>query len=353
MFKKILVIKLRHLGDVLLSSPVFSNLKRAYPDAEIDAYIWKEALPMLDGHPAISGFHLHDRSWKEQPFLKRLPKELGLLRQIRAKKYDLVINLTEGDRGVIASRVSGAPMRVGVDPGGRKRKVFTHLVKPCPNPRHTVERDLDAIRKIGIFPRIDERALFFHVPEKAKRRMEELVGEEPFVLIHPVSRWRFKCLPAPLMAAVIDQLGERVILTGAPSEREFVTEIATLANGDVLNLAGETSLKEMGALMQMAKGMITVDSVPLHMASALKTPVVAIFGPTSEENWGPWQHPRGRVVAQKMPCRPCRLDGCGGSKMSDCLWTLSPNQIIEAYHASTGAPASSASSLLVLNSLDT
>ena len=356
--QKILVIKLRHLGDVLLASPVFANLKKAFPDSEIDAYVWKEAKPILEGHPAIHSFHLHDRTWKTMPFQQRILKELKLLREIRAQKYDLVISLTEGDRGAIAARVSGARTRVGVDSGKKSRKSFTHLVKPCPNPRHTVERDLDALRKLGIFPNPNERDLFFHVPEYAKLSVRALIADEPFVLMHAMSRWRFKCPPASVMARVIDMLGARVILTGAPSEREFVEEIILQTKADTLNLAGKTSLKEMGALMQKAKAVITVDSVSLHMASALKVPLVALFGPTSEQNWGPWQHPRSQVVAQNFPCRPCRLDGCGGSKVSDCLVTLSPEEIVEAYkrvvYPSTAlTDSASASSLFVLNSLDT
>jgi heptosyltransferase-3 len=232
---------------------------------------------------------------------------------------------------VIAGLVSGAKIRVGIDPGGKKRKLLTHLVKPCPTYRHTVEKDLDALRRIGLFPELDERELYLHIPEEAKRWARERMGGEPFVIVHAPSRWRFKCLPPKLMAQVIDLLGEKVVLTGAPSEREFVQEVADLTSGEVINLAGETSLKEMGALMELSKGLITVDSVALHMASALKVPTVAIFGPTSEKNWGPWQNPRSIVVAQKRDCRPCHRDGCGGSKRSDCLWSLPAEEIAKAF----------------------
>lgn len=314
---------------------------------------------MLEGHLAINELILHDRDWKKLPFIKRMRAEFRLLRKIRKGNYDLVINLTEGDRGAIAAFVSGSAVKVGIDPGPcKKRKVFTHLVKPCPNPRHTVEKDLDALRRIGIFPSAEDRKLFFSVPQDAQKTVSTLIEEEPFVLIHAGSRWRFKCLPPRLMAQVIDLLGEKVVLTGAPSEREFVEEIVRYTKGDALNLAGKTSLKEMGALMQRAKGVITVDSVSLHMTSALQVPTVALFGPTSEQNWGPWQNPRSIVVAQNRSCRPCRLDGCGGSKMSDCLWTLSPQAIVESFeniaYPSTGAveTAPSDASLFVLNSLE-
>jgi len=351
--KRILVVKLRHLGDVLLSSPVFSALQKAYPDALIDAYIWKEARAMLTGHPAITGYHLHDRRWKKLPFFSRLMKEWRLLREIRREKYDLVLNLTEGDRGAIAAFVSGAKRKVGVDPGKKwARKIFTDLVKSCPGLRHTVERDLDAVRKLKIFPKPADRDLFLYIPKEAKAKAVELVGIKPYVVVHAPARWKFKCLPPQLMAEICNLLGTRIVLTGGPSERDFVEEVAKYVRGDVLNLAGKTDLKEMGALLLGSKGLITVDSVALHMASALKVPVVALFGPTSELNWGPWMHNRAAVVTQNISCRPCRLDGCGGSKMSDCLWTLSAQEVVDAFVCISGVASPSASSLRVLNSLE-
>jgi len=351
--KRILVVKLRHLGDVLLSSPVFSALQKAYPSALIDAYIWKEALDMLAGHPAIAGYHLHDRRWKKLSFFPRLMKEWGLLRKIRREKYDLVVNLTEGDRGAIAAIFSGADRRVGVDPGKKwVRKIFTDLVKPCSTPRHTVERDLDAVRKLKIFPKPADRDLFLYIPKEAKEKAVELVGDEPYVVVHAPARWKFKCLPPQLMAEICNRLGARIVLTGGPSERDFVEEVAKLVRGDVLNLAGKTDLKEMGALILGSKGLITVDSVALHMASALKVPVVALFGPTSELNWGPWKNSKAAVVTQNLSCRPCRLDGCGGSKMSDCLWTLSAQEVVGVFACISEEIIPSAASLRVLNSLE-
>jgi heptosyltransferase-3 len=91
---------------------------------------------------------------------------------------------------------------------------------------------------------------------------------------------------------------------------------------DVLNLAGQISLKELAALVQLSETLICVDSLPFHLASALKKPVVAFFGPTSDVTWGPWRNPHARIVSQPFSCRPCYQDGCGGSKVSDCLATL-------------------------------
>jgi heptosyltransferase-3 len=343
--KRALVIKMRHHGDVLLTSPLFSNLKKAIPNGEIDAFIYKDTLPMLEGHPDIAGYILYDRSWKKLSALKKIGKEVGLLRTIRAKKYDLVINLTEGDRGAIAALVSGSRIRVGFDPKGSglfgKRKIYTHVVKACPHPRHTVERQIDVLRSIGIFPSPEERDLVLHVPDAAKRKVLDLLQKEEvrqgnYLLIHPVSRWRFKCLSTKQIAQLVRTLnerGERVVISAGPDSQEIamVEEIlAQVPEAQVVNCAGKLTLKELSALILLSKGLICVDSVPLHIASALKTPVVAMFGPTSEQNWGPWMHPRARVVAQRFSCRPCYQDGCAGSKMSDCLFTMPQNMILSA-----------------------
>jgi heptosyltransferase-3 len=221
------------------------------------------------------------------------------------------------------------------------RKIYTHVVKACPNPRHTVERQIDVLRRIGIFPSVEERDLFLHVPDVAKTKIVDLLEKEEirpgnYVLIHPVSRWRFKCLAPRQIASLVTALherGMRIVMSAGPDVQEMamVEEILALApDVPVLNLAGKLTLKELAALIEMSKALICVDSVPLHIASALKTPVVALFGPSSEQNWGPWMHPRARVVAQKFSCRPCYQDGCGGSKMSDCLFSMPQNAILSA-----------------------
>ncbi len=344
--KRALVIKMRHHGDVLLTSPLFTQLKKAMPHAEIDAFIYKDTLPMLEGHPAISDYLLYDRGWKKLGPIAKIGRELQLLKAVRSKGYDLVINLTEGDRGAIAALISKSRYRVGFDPKGEgllgKRKVYTHTVKICPHPRHTVERQLDVLRRIGIFPAVEERDLFLHIPEEALSRIGKLLLEAEisplnYVLIHPVSRWRFKCLSIQQMADVIAQLherGEKIVLSSGPDAQELamIDEIlAKVPHVPVLNTGGKLTLKELACLIQHSKALICVDSVPLHIASALKTPVVVVFGPTSDVNWGPWMHPKARVVSQNFSCRPCYQDGCGGSKMSDCLFSLPVSRILSAF----------------------
>lgn len=324
--KKILVAQLRHLGDVLLTSPVFTALKKALPDAEIDAYIYEEAKPLLEGHPAVSELIGYDRKWKKEKFWKKIFHEGRLLWKMRKKRYDCVISLTEGDRGALVAKLSKARIRVGFTPKGKwQKKLYTHLVKRTPGLKHTVERNLDAVRRLGIFPSWEERELFLQVPKRAEK--------ESFVLIHPTSRWRFKCWPMEKMRELVQWLlkqGKQVVLTSGPDEmeQEMVSHIARGLN--VKNLAGKISLKELGALIDESELLICVDSVPFHMANALKCPVLAIFGPTSDVTWGPWRNPQAKIVAQNFSCRPCYQDGCGGSKYSDCLYTLPVKTVQQA-----------------------
>ncbi len=343
--KKILVAKLRHHGDVLLSSPVYSLLKLKIPNAEIDAYIYKDTLPMLSGHPAISNFICYDKEWKKGGWWKLYSNEWKLLKQIRGRGYDLVINLTEGDRGAIAAKVSRSPLCIGVDPEGggmfRKARCYTHIVKHASHPRHTVEKQIDALRMIGIFPTIDQRELVFHIPDSAQKNVEQILKSKgiisgKFILVHSVSRWLFKCWPSQLFAKLIAQLheqGYQIVVTASSNleELKIVNEILVkIPSVPVCNLGGKLSLKDLGELIRVAKLLVTVDSMPLHLASTLKTPVVALFGPTSEKTWGPWQHPESTVLMQDFSCRPCYRPGCAGSGRSDCLDTLSYDTVFEA-----------------------
>lgn len=330
--KKILVIKLRQLGDVLLTGPVFGALREGVPDAQIDAYIYSEGFDLLRGHPGVDGLVGYDRAWKGLGLWGRLGKEWGLWRGIRAEGYDMVINLTEGDRGAMIAWASGAKIRVGFESKGRLGRVYTHVVKHCPGLRHMVERNLDAVRRIGIFPEMDARELFLGVSEGAREWVRSRVGGE-FVLIHPTSRWRFKCWPVKKMREMVGELlrrGKRVVFSSGPDgiEREMVGEI--VRGLDVVNLSGEIGLGELGALIEGCEFLVCVDSLPFHMANALKKRVVGIFGPTSDVTWGPWRNKGARVVAQNYSCRPCYQDGCGGSKMSDCLATLPVESVMRA-----------------------
>ena len=329
-----LVVKLRHHGDVLLAAPVLSVLKARAPKLEVDALVYDDTSPMLEGHPALSQLHLVGRKWRSERPLARLSEESRLFRRLKSRSYDLVVHLSEHPRGAWLVRLLGA--RYSVAPamprrGRFWRRSFTHLYPLVGGGRrHQVELNLDALRRIGVQPSLSERTVDFVPGVEAERRVQGLIDGE-FIHMHPASRWHFKCWPAGKNAELIDRLaadGHRVVITSAPDEVPFIDEIVQRTASKPLSLAGQLSIKELGALTRRAKLFVGVDSMPMHLAAAMGTPTVALFGPSGENEWGPWNVQR-RVVTTTHTCRPCGYDGCGGGKLSECLAFLP----VDAVHA--------------------
>src|SRR5689334_14247243 len=159
--RRALVVKLRHHGDVLLTSPVFSVLRRHAPHAEVDALVYADTRDMLEGHPGIARIHGIDRDWKRKGIGAQLAGETALLSALRSRSYDLLVHLTNHWRGawlsqLLRPRWSVAPPR----DGAFWRWSFSHHYSlPKATPRHTVEANLDALRRLGIYPEEDEKKL--------------------------------------------------------------------------------------------------------------------------------------------------------------------------------------------------
>ncbi len=341
--RRALVIKLRHHGDVLLTSPVLSALKAAAPQCEIDALVFADTTPMLQDHPALSQLHSIGRNWKKLGPLAQLRHEWALLKSLRARQYDLVIHLTDHPRGAWLTRLlaphwSVAPQRAGKAKWWKKS--FTHLYRTVGGGRrHTVDTHLDALRRLGISPADDARALLMVPGREAYAKLDALLAQHDlargsFIQLHPASRWFFKCWPASLNARLLQALaarGERIVITAAPDAREqaMVEAIIAEAGVPVVNLAGQFSLRELAALTARAKLFVGVDSAPMHIAAAVGTPCVALFGPSGDKEWGPWRV-RHEIVTSNHSCRPCGQDGCGGGKLSECLAVISVDQVLAA-----------------------
>ena len=342
--RRALVIKLRHHGDVLVSSPVFSVLKAHAPQVEIDALVYADTAEMVTLHPAIAQVHTIDRKWKQLGAMGQLKAELALYNALKVRGYDLIIHLTEHWRGAWLCRLLKPRWAVGPAVRGRSKRwkqSFTHLqTMPLNALRHMVETNLDALRRIGIQPSVDERRMTL-VPGVAAEAVVARhlagfgLGGGDFIHIHPASRWFFKCWPVEHMAALVEKLqidGHAVILTAAPSphEENMLESIQARLSRPVFSLSGQLSLKELAALTKAASVFVGVDSAPMHIAAAVGTPTVALFGPSGDRQWGPWGVSSRVVSSAKHPCRPCGIDGCGGGKVSECLSSLT---VDEVYHA--------------------
>ena len=331
--KKVLVIKMRHLGDVLLSTGVISCLKQRHPHLEIDLLINEEGKELLDEVKEISKIIPYDRKKAKKSLISKIKIESALIRTIVSQKYDMVINLTEGDRGNILAILSCAKIRLGQE-GSHWASRLTHLYKKPRTLRHIVDKDLDALRRLGIYPEDHEKKLLIsrnlHAENEIKRFLDENKMGSYFVL-HPVSRWMYKTPEVKKFIELIKKLNKPILITGYDQGEEGLFINAILKEcPEAKYFPSKGSIHKLIEIIDKADGLITVDSFPLHIGSALKKPTVCLFGPTSEWDWGPWQNPLSKVVSYNHPCRACYKDGCGGGKRSECLEQIPVNAIIQA-----------------------
>ena len=344
--RRVLVIKLRHHGDVLLAAPVFRVLRALIPAVDVDALIYEDSLDMLRLNPDIAMIHTIDRRTRHEPLLRKVAAERRLLKALKGRHYDLIVHLTEHPRGAVLARLLKPRYAVARRYPGRRgrwwRKNFTHVYGVPARQRHTVETHLDALRRLGLVIPPGEKALRLVAGPEAwstidRRLAQAGLATRPFLVIHPTSRWLFKAWPTASTTALIDRLlaaGHALIVTSGPdeAEREVVREILKpLAPSDTLvDWSGALTLKELAALLERARLFIGVDSAPMHMASAMGTPVVAVFGPSGDHEWAPWQVPARVLTASSYSCRPCGFAGCGDGQLSECMGGVGVDEVFEA-----------------------
>lgn len=306
---KILLIKYRNIGDILLSSALISNLRFHFPDSIIDYALNKSCEEMIIGNPAINKIISYDRDKvKSFGFFKQLSEEIENILYIRKQKYDLVINLTEGDRGALISLLSKANYKLGYKNRKgimSKIKVFDKLANGG-ELLHSVDRDLQFISLLGKDVEVRKVSIYWdNEVETDVNKIIDMYQVTEFVHIHPVSRWMFKCWEDDRMAKAIDYLSLKkkysVVLTCSDEkhEKERINKIIQLCKSNPINLAGELSLKQVSYLSSKSKFFFGIDSAPMHIAASNNTPVVAIMGASEASKWGPWSNNSKNVYFNK------------------------------------------------------
>ncbi|CAI1917283.1 Lipopolysaccharide core heptosyltransferase rfaQ [Serratia ficaria] len=287
---------------MLLITPVISSLRQNYPQAQIDVLLYQETREMLASNPQLTTIFAIDRQWKKQGTRAHLRHELDLLRRLKAQRYDLVVNLADQWRSAILTRLTGARIRLGFDFPKRRGFVWRHchtqLVPVSDHARlHTVEQNLSLLAPLNL-PALSQRVTMSYQPQDWQAgeqllRRQGVTGD--YIVVQPTSRWFFKCWSEEKMAATIGALqadGHQLVITSGPDAREKAMVERILARcppQGVTSLAGQLTLRQLAALIDHAKLFIGVDSVPMHMAAALQTPCIALFGPSKLTFWRPWQ----------------------------------------------------------------
>ena len=299
--QRILVIRLQHHGDVLLTTPIFAALKHTFPAAEVDAVVFAETVPMIASNPHLTTVWPLPRSKDAGKGLSRLRKQAHLLAQIRQRQYDWVLHLNDHWSGAWIALSCGAAVRASYALPKRDnflwRSIFP-LRLPCTANGHMVERNMAFLRDLGL-PLNGYAAkccMAFTATDRAmaQQKLSSIGIKDDYILVQPTSRWFFKCWEDDRFAETLTELaqdGHRIVLTAAPAERELalIARLKTLApHPNIISLAGQLTLPELAAVISNAKLFIGVDSAPMHMAAALDVPCVALFGASDVETWRPW-----------------------------------------------------------------
>jgi heptosyltransferase-3 len=264
--------------------------------------------------------------------------------EITSYSYDLLAHFSNDWRGALLQRIF--PAKLSVARKTHRRGQFWHqsfdtLTESLDDVRPIAEQDVDLLRAVGLYGNVKAPSYLVKTSINQKSKIKNWLSKhsvfsnKKLVVIHAPSRWKFKELPIATWVNVIDKLKEEkidVVLCG--SKEDLLTNQAIYALCKMKPIiTNNFSLEDTAALYSLAQLVLTIDSMSTHLASATQTPVISIFGPSNEKNWGPWGG-KHRVIAlttENSPtfaCRPCGQDGCEGSKISQCLIQMEPDLII-------------------------
>lgn len=326
---KVLVIKPSSLGDVVHALPVARHLRRHRPDASIHWFLNRELVPLLEGDPDIERIIPFDRHGWLGPL--GWPDAWQTLRKLRAERYDLILDLQGLARsGLIGWLANGARV-VGVDDSREGAPLFHDRSVPRPTgTRHAVDWYLAVLRELGIPTdgSIEWMPTRSWAAAPAKARIEG--SGQVWIGLQPGARWMNKRWPVESFAALARELAEdpavRLAVFGGGADASLGAAIAAAVPGRVTDFCGKLSLPEVAEWLRLCRMLVTNDTGPMHIAAAVGTPVVALFGPTSPERTGPYGQ-LSSVVRVPLPCAPCMKDTCRNAETLACLRRITPGEI--------------------------
>ncbi len=298
--RRILLIQLKRIGDVILTTPVLRALRDAFPDVHLTLAIDANAAGLAEALPA-------------DEILVRRPGDLSFYGKIAARHFDVTLDFTGNDRSALLTALSRARRRVTYQRFAKRplrRTLYTDFVDSSVRDRHTADHHTDLLQALGITA--ENVPSHLDLPASAQAEADQALAthgiKPPFTILHPGTARPEKYWLPERWAQLIKQLHQSpitshqsLLLTGSndPTEQDHLTRILTppftINHSPITNLAGQLTLLGTAALIQRAALVIAVDSAPVHLADALGTPVVALFGPTNPFHWRP-RNPRSRVI---------------------------------------------------------
>lgn len=335
-YQRILIIKPSSLGDIVHVLPTLAAFRDRFPQAHIAWLVkrrWAELVKRAEGVDTVWSVDSGLVGW------------LSALPRIRAARYDLVVDLQGLFRSGIMTWLSGCPTRVGFANGREGSPLFyTHPVPAPPPGMHAVDRYLLMASALGAAgsetgTRPGRPQFRFRSHPEDRKKVDELLSRwaltptDPWIAMHVAARWPTKRWPAESFATVLDACQEsrlgRVVLIGSPDDLGTAEEVERHAKTKPINLTGAVPLGALPTLLAQARALITNDSGPMHIAAAVGTPVVALFGPTSPARTGPYGSGHS-VLLNQIPCAPCFRRVCRNDVQLECLTGVLPGQVLQA-----------------------
>jgi len=336
-----LIIKPSSLGDVVQALPVLTALKEAHPRAYVAWLVATPLVDLLEGHPRLDEVIPFDRKrFGHLAWNARVAVEFArFLRELRRRRFTTVIDLQGLLRSGFMALATGAPDRIGFAAARELAPWFYTARVEVPHPdTHAVDRYLRVAQAAGLaLPRATD-----HLPVTAEQRRrarallapEGVAADEPYLVVGADARWATKQWPPERYARVVDrartELGAKAVLIGGADAKTAARRICEAAAHPPIDLTQRTTLKELVGVMAEARAAVTNDSGPMHVAAAVETPVVAIFGPTHPLRTGPYGTGH-RVLSHRAPCAPCYRRQCvyGGGEAMACMARITADEVAD------------------------
>jgi heptosyltransferase-1 len=335
--RRILIIKLGSIGDVVHTLPALADLKRAFPDSEIDWLVESKPRAILDGNRRLHEvIEVDTQRWRRKPDLDSIRELWKVISKLRARSYDLAFDFQGLWKSAAFGYLSGARQLIGFDRHALKESgshfFYDTRIAPCPQAVHVIDLYKELLRGVQVEPgpyQFDLAAAAgdeSYVEEQlASRRIED------FLILNPGGGWETKNWApdnyARLHSRLSTETGLKSVLTWGPGEELLVSQVCRACSGSQ-PITFPTTLTQFIALVKRARLFIGGDTGPLHIAAACRTPIVGIFGPTDPRRNGPFS-PSDIVVSRRVPCGPCYKRACE-IYQKECMQLV---QVEEVYQA--------------------
>ncbi|MBK8465573.1 MAG: glycosyltransferase family 9 protein [Chloracidobacterium sp.] len=328
--KRVLIVKLRSIGDTVLSTPSLIALKRFVPDAEIDILLEDWVAPLLDGFEGVNVIAVGSA------FGERMRTAM----QLRRRNYDVAFNLHGGTTATFFTRASGAKHRVGYA-NYQYSFLFDHLLTSANDfwqttATHSAEQQLALLGFVGV-PVSDRPKSYLVGTESAQRSINDKLSSliphpSSLALLHPSTAFFTKQWPVENFARTAEFLADKgltVVAISSKSESHILGQLSDESKVPIVTF-DDLTLPEITALASKAKLFVGNDSGMAHIAAAVQTPTVVIFGSSSRAHWSPWTDAPNEIVYEEFPCQPCPGYECKQFGDPKCILSIKPEKVFTA-----------------------